>query len=731
MSPNFYFFFFIFISCLIIVHNEYEVSNLPGHKFKTEEQIKAFLEKTDVTILAFYYKKESEKSNEIAKSLKIVYKRLRYLIDFILIDCDKSHISECKKIEEEDIEEAFYRIEMYVPPELKFNPYTKELNPHQKLRYAKSDVSDKALYKFLTRVIISREQKVTNSNYKNFISNQDLNKVILFTNKQNTPLMFRGLSGYFYDRLLIGVVHDTEKILCQKLNITKFPSVMVIQTVENGTELDEPVEIKYNGELNIDHIVKFLEKYALKKKLYLTKKADKNDEEKSLNYFVKLNPDKAMDFLKKKKSKEVILYFDNQMKDGKINYDNLPKDIKEFNAETHGYFIFGYVDCTGEEKEKKCRNNFKNKEFPNLVLYRPEKDIKGKISKAKELPLEMENIRKEINILFEPNVKIVNPLNFKVVLSEAALSKKITILYLYENNIGLGFSLFTQKELYKQFFDFIVMDKPPAEIKKNLECTYLPYISIIVPDETSIDKNGNPELKMMVYSGKYSFSGLNSFLTSSFSVNDNNLEDYSSSNSSTDDNKPAEIIFIENTEDLVYTCTKKKICVIAFFDMRPNKEIQKNFEKKFKVFKKFSEKSKNRPTSFGYINATCQEQFTSKFGVTFEFLPSAITYSYSKEVYSNFIGTFTEEELSDFVTKTLTGKTNYQRMQKENAVLQDIKCETLQPYVNTNENEDEIMKEFLAEEKKKREKFDKERNIDDDKKKNKNKKKQKGSYSDL
>ena len=164
---------------------------------------------------------------------------------------------------------------MYVPPELKFNPYTKELNPHQKLRYAKSDVSDKAIYKFLTRVIISREQKVTNSNYKTFISKPDLNKVILFTNKQNTPLMFRGLSGYFYDRLLIGVVQETEKNLCKKLNITKFPSVMVVQSIENGIELDDPIEIKYNGELNIDHIVPFLEKFALKKNYISQKKMKK------------------------------------------------------------------------------------------------------------------------------------------------------------------------------------------------------------------------------------------------------------------------------------------------------------------------------------------------------------------------------------------------------------------------------------------------------------------------
>ena len=43
-----------------------------------------------------------------------------------------------------------------------------------------------------------------------------------------------------------------------------------------------------------------------------------------------------------------------------------------------------------------------------MVLYKPEKEIKDKISKGYELPLELSNIRREINILYEPNVKSAN-----------------------------------------------------------------------------------------------------------------------------------------------------------------------------------------------------------------------------------------------------------------------------------------------------------------------------------
>ena len=721
-------FILIIVSCLIFVQSEYEVTKLPGHKFTTEDEIKSFLNKVDVTVLVFYYKKESDKSNEVAKNLKVVYSKLQYLIDFILIDCDQSHMDECKQTDD-DMEDTFYNIEIYVPPEFKYNPYTKELNPHQKRKYTRSEITDKAIYKFVSKLIISREQKVTNENYENFKLRADLNKVILFTNKKTTPLMFKGLSGYFYDRLHFGVVHDTEKTLCENLGIKKFPTVMIIQTIEDGVIVDEPIDIIYDGDLGVENLVKFLEKYSLKEKLYISRKNDKVEDEKNLNYFFKLPAEKAMDFFKKKIDKEVIFYFDNKVKDGKITYDNLSDDIKEFNAETHGYFLFGYIDCTGEEKEKICKSSFKNKDFPNMVLYRPEKEVKEKISKGTELPLEIENIRREINILFEPNVKTANPMNFQVMLTESVTNKKVSLLYLFDGNIGLGFSLLTQKEMFKDLFDFIVMDNPPAEIKKQLQCNHLPYISIIIPDDTRVDKNGNPEMKIMIYNGKYSYSGLNSFLTSSFQVSDKG-SDSSSTKSSKEDKKPVEITFIQNTNDLVKTCTKKKLCVIGFFDMRPNDESKKNFEENFKIFKNFTEIAKKRPTSFGYVNATCQEEFTSKFGVNLESLPSAIIYSYSKEVYSNLVGTFSEEDLNELISKTVSGRINFQRMQKDNAVLQDIKCETIQPFVNTEDDDDDIMKEVLAEEKKKREEFDKERNADEDKKKKKKKKKKKDKKKD-
>ena len=181
---NFFIFLIIVFISFSFTLSLKEVKTLPGKKFNTQEDISRYLQTTDVTVLVFYYKTESEKAVEIAQNLKVVYSKLKYLIEFITVNCDNNFMDECTKTEDNLMDEEFYRIEIYVPPLYKQNPYTKELNSHQKLQYAKSDISDKALYKFLTKTIISREQVVTNENYENFKTKANLNKVILFTNKK-------------------------------------------------------------------------------------------------------------------------------------------------------------------------------------------------------------------------------------------------------------------------------------------------------------------------------------------------------------------------------------------------------------------------------------------------------------------------------------------------------------------------------------------------------------------
>ena len=170
----------IFIFSFNYIHSTYEFDTLPGKKFTTSDEIQNYLKTTDLTILVFYYRTDSETSKEIAKNLKIVYSKLKYLTEFILVNCDNNNdLDECKLKNNNIDENNFFYLEIYIPPELKINPYTKEMNKHHKIPYGKSNISEKALYNFISKGIISKEQMLTNENYENFKSRNDMNKVIL------------------------------------------------------------------------------------------------------------------------------------------------------------------------------------------------------------------------------------------------------------------------------------------------------------------------------------------------------------------------------------------------------------------------------------------------------------------------------------------------------------------------------------------------------------------------
>ena len=174
MSRNYTHVFFINFCILLLftlsfdlINAESIIKSLPGKSLNTKKEISEYLKKNDLTVLLFYYRTESDKSNSVAENIKKVYSKLKYLIDIILINCDNNSMEECTIDDNED-EEEFFKIEVHIPPEYKFNPYTKEINKYQKLLYTKKTTSEKDLYNFITKAIIPRERILTNENYDEF-----------------------------------------------------------------------------------------------------------------------------------------------------------------------------------------------------------------------------------------------------------------------------------------------------------------------------------------------------------------------------------------------------------------------------------------------------------------------------------------------------------------------------------------------------------------------------------
>ena len=368
-----------------------------------------------------------------------------------------------------------------------------------------------------------------------------------------------------------------------------------------------------------------------------------------------------------------------------------------------------------------------------MILYKAKKgdgnyyeSVTERIEKgAEQLSFEYRDIQKEINNLFEGVYREGNAQNLNSLLAETSLQHKIAIIYLFDSSyVQMGLSLITLDEKYNNLINWIVYDNPPQEFLNNLNLNNnkLPTLAIALPDNSS----NQGQMRMIVYNDQITYSKIKAFLEQTFQLADSDNDKGAPTNKD-EPQKEAEITFIQTTEDLVQTCSKKKLCMIGFFDQRTNDESIKTFNEKFEIFKTVSNNAVKRPITFGYVNATCQSEFASKFNVDSSNLPNVVVYSYNKDVYANFIGIFKQEDIEEFITKVISGRVNFQKIQKENAVLnKDLKCEEIQDVV-IDEDDDEFMKELLEEQRKQREMFDKERGMDNNDKSKKKKKKKKKS----
>ena len=99
---------------------------------------------------------------------------------------------------------------------------------------------------------------VSAENYDKFVDRdrETKHKILLFTEKKSTPTIFKALSKKYLTRLTFGQVKQEETELIKRFGITTFPTIMALTDPEND------VGEKYEGELKIDQLTKFMGNFA-------------------------------------------------------------------------------------------------------------------------------------------------------------------------------------------------------------------------------------------------------------------------------------------------------------------------------------------------------------------------------------------------------------------------------------------------------------------------------------
>jgi len=75
--------------------------------------------------------------------------------------------------------------------------------------------------------------EITSANINTFINDSpSVPKAFLFTDKKGVPMIYKGLSVSFENKLFFGIIRSDDEILVDRYSIKKFPSIIVVKTTE-------------------------------------------------------------------------------------------------------------------------------------------------------------------------------------------------------------------------------------------------------------------------------------------------------------------------------------------------------------------------------------------------------------------------------------------------------------------------------------------------------------------
>jgi len=298
-------------------------------KIRSRAHLTKLLNETDSTYMMYYYSKQSNNSIIGAAQLQMIDRKLDYLAKILFVDCGEVEADEfpaCSSNGKSLENDFFPRIRLLIPNTIKFtqDSASKEIIPHREIGFNKEFVSDKTMFDFISENIISFSVRLNSQNFEILEKQNFFNKVLLFTEKDSTPLIYKGLSNYFYDRIVFAEVAKTETELCERFNVTKFPTIMVLEN--NFFSKENFITHKYEGMIFIGDLKAFIEKYAYKEKHYMVRLSEMKAIRNKISFLDKISYD---EFFEENKLAKKIVYFHEDDHDYNDDF-SVPEDIKSF-----------------------------------------------------------------------------------------------------------------------------------------------------------------------------------------------------------------------------------------------------------------------------------------------------------------------------------------------------------------------------------------------------------------
>ena len=238
----------IFLFALVLVLSAGLLGDDPNISQMSLEDQTELLKECDHLLVSIIFDGKTEKTWQLSKTLRDVTDKLSNYVRFVSFDCS-SEPGVCA----EGILKDLPAVNMFIP-----NKSYKSLKDRMTEKPYVGLINGKEIGEAITKEIPYLGEVLDTENFDSF-AELDGNRVILFTNKENVPIIYKGISMKFRDRIRIGVVLANSTEIGQQYEVTDYPTILLLQ---------DSNKIKYRGKQEFEDISKFIKDYASDEKIY-------------------------------------------------------------------------------------------------------------------------------------------------------------------------------------------------------------------------------------------------------------------------------------------------------------------------------------------------------------------------------------------------------------------------------------------------------------------------------
>jgi hypothetical protein len=409
--------------------------------------------------------------------------------------------------EQEPDSGIFPLISGFTPPANRFNPYTKKVEDNTEVPYGTRKKTENVISKFVISSIpnfVSSIAKSKDYDKKIREDKKTINKVVLFSEKDNVPGMFKALATHFRDQIDFYFVNSQKlRKKIKELKISEFPAILIYHDYdESGEQLEERKVVTYSGSNEIQDLIKFLVPFSLSEKLSGKNKfeGEKPISQRRGKYTFVTHKNYTKGVMEDYRTQ--IIFFHKQFDEIQTVFEDVAKTI-------HGPTNVVFFNCTDEESENVAKEKFGVKKFPRVIVFSTNSEKKPENSLEISSVVDSEDI---INIVtnteIKDNIREVSDSSISsIFLNNAIQLRKVTLIYLYrdeEDEVPLSFKSISANPLFKDKFDFIALKDPSPQTVQQFQVPKLPTIIGGIPPPEGVDATtpeGQGMVQTMIYQG--------------------------------------------------------------------------------------------------------------------------------------------------------------------------------------------------------------------------------------